>query len=116
LRVKGVEWSAQRIPTAVNLGFLDWRNEGVAVTKTNVFLFTNSHHVSAQEGHRKVILEEEHKWCFILAQQLICIPSTFVYFLKNHLMMAYLGRNMLQLINKKHMCDGNPFILYLFVP
>jgi hypothetical protein len=25
LRVKGVAWSAQRIPTAVNLGFLDRR-------------------------------------------------------------------------------------------
>jgi hypothetical protein len=24
LRVEGVAWSAQRIPTAVNLGFLDW--------------------------------------------------------------------------------------------
>jgi hypothetical protein len=25
LRVEGVAWSAQRIPTAVNLGSLDWR-------------------------------------------------------------------------------------------
>jgi hypothetical protein len=24
LRIEGVTWSAQRIPTAVNLGFLDW--------------------------------------------------------------------------------------------
>jgi hypothetical protein len=36
--------------------------EGVAITQTNVFLFINSQHVSAQIGHQQVILEEIHKW------------------------------------------------------
>jgi hypothetical protein len=66
------------------------------------FLFTNSQHASAHDGHHRVIIVEIHKWRrtilkkkrFMLALQFIYITSPFVYFLKNRLMMAYLGRNM----------------------
>jgi hypothetical protein len=44
--------------------------------------------------------------------QFIRSPSSFVHFLKNHLMMTYLCRNMLwtDTIINICLCDGNPFI------
>jgi hypothetical protein len=42
LRIEGVAWSAQRIPTAVNLGFLDRKLEAIRIIISRCFIFERS--------------------------------------------------------------------------